>query len=64
MSLILVINPGSTSTKLSIFDNLKEIKTETLRHDGQELLKFKTIANQKNYRLSAIENFISKNNYQ
>jgi butyrate kinase len=63
MSLILVINPGSTSTKLSIFENLKELKTETLRHDSNELLKFKTIADQKNYRLQAIENFISKNNY-
>lgn len=64
MALILVINPGSTSTKLSIFDNFNELKTETLRHDPQELLKFKNIADQKNYRLKAIQEFINKNNYQ
>jgi butyrate kinase len=64
MSLILVINPGSTSTKLSIFDNLKELKTETIKHDGQELLKFKTIADQKGYRLHGIEMFIAKHKYK
>lgn len=64
MSLILVINPGSTSTKLSIFKDAHELKTKTLRHDSQVLSKFKSISEQKQYRLDAIEEFINKNNYQ
>ena len=33
MSKILVINPGSTSTKLSLFDDETEIETIDIFHD-------------------------------
>lgn len=64
MSLILVINPGSTSTKLAVFSNLKKLKSETIRHDSQKLAKFKSISQQKQYRMQVIDDFIKKNNYQ
>ena len=34
MKKILVINPGSTSTKLSIYENEKEVKTIDVFHDS------------------------------
>ena len=61
--LILVLNPGSTSTKLGIFKGTKNIKTETLRHDAKDLVKFKTIADQKDFRKDAIDKFLKKNKY-
>ena len=35
---MLVINPGSTSTKVSYFENEKNIFTESIFHDAPELL--------------------------
>ena len=32
---ILVINPGSTSTKVSVFDDDKEVFTESVFHDAK-----------------------------
>ena len=40
---ILVINPGSTSTKISLFEDDKNLFTESLFHDAPELLKFPTV---------------------
>mgnify|MGYP002649541101 CR=1 FL=1 len=34
---ILTINPGSTSTKIAIFEDEKEIFSKTLRHTAEEL---------------------------
>ena len=36
MAYILAINPGSTSTKISLFDGAKEVFTKTLRHSARE----------------------------
>ena len=35
---ILVVNPGSTSTKMAIFDDEAELVEQTIRHDADELL--------------------------
>ena len=36
MAYILAINPGSTSTKISLFDGAKEVFTKTLRHSAED----------------------------
>jgi butyrate kinase len=38
--LILAINPGSTSTKFSLFEEEKLVFEKTLRHSSEELKKF------------------------
>ena len=62
--LILVLNPGSTSTKLGIFKDTKNIVTETLRHSSDEIAKFKSIPDQKEFRKEAIEKFLKKSKYK
>jgi len=57
--LILVINPGSTSTKVAIYLNEKQIIEQTLRHDVDELKHFKTIIDQTDFRREIILNFIN-----
>lgn len=47
---ILAINPGSTSTKISVYDDSKEILTQTLRHSSEELAEFTTVAQQFKFR--------------
>ena len=48
--LILTINPGSTSTKIAIFDGEKEIYSKTLRHAASELSKYTHILDQLAFR--------------
>ncbi len=52
--MILVINPGSTSTKISLFDRTHEIFHETLRHSAEELAPFVRIADQFSFRKKLI----------
>jgi len=47
---ILSINPGSTSTKISVFTDEKPIFIETLRHDPAELDKVGSILEQDQFR--------------
>ncbi|MCS7233935.1 MAG: butyrate kinase [Synergistetes bacterium] len=56
--LILVINPGSTSTKVAIFDRDKELFSETLRHPKDELSKYARIIDQYQFRKNIILNFL------
>ncbi|MEO8167990.1 MAG: butyrate kinase [bacterium] len=48
---ILIINPGSTSTKISIAEDDRMTFSETLRHDLDELKGFTRIWDQFHYRL-------------
>lgn len=62
--LILVINPGSTSTKVAIFeDDVKKVQ-ETLRHDVEELEKFNDLMEQEDFRKEAILKFVESNGYK
>lgn len=53
---ILTINPGSTSTKIAVFEDEKELFSKTLRHSAEEIGQFQTVASQFQYR----KNIISK----
>lgn len=55
---ILVINPGSTSTKLAIFEDEKQVASKTLRHTPEELSQFKRLIDQYEFRVNAIEDFL------
>lgn len=52
---ILVINPGSTSTKVAVFDGEKELFSHTVEHDKQETLAFNTAAEQMGMRHNTIK---------
>ncbi|EOC99638.1 butyrate kinase [Caldisalinibacter kiritimatiensis] len=51
---LLIINPGSTSTKIAIFDNEKPVLEETLRHSSEELEKYEKIYDQYEFRKNII----------
>ena len=57
---ILVINPGSTSTKIAVFENEVMMFDEVIRHEKAELMKFATIPAQKDLRFNAIEQALNK----
>lgn len=51
---ILAINPGSTSTKIAVFENDKIIFLKTIRHSAEDLNRFKRITDQFEYRKDII----------
>ena len=51
---ILVINPGSTSTKIAVYMNGNVVFLKTIRHSVEELSKFKRITDQCEYRKKII----------
>ena len=51
---LLIINPGSTSTKIGVYEGEKEILEETLRHSAEEILKYDTIFDQLDFRKKVI----------
>lgn len=59
---LLIVNPGSTSTKIAIFKNYQSLYEKTLRHDVDVIGKFKSIFDQKDFRVAIIENFLQENN--
>lgn len=59
---IFVINPGSTSTKLSLFTGEEKTFDTSVTHDAQVLLSFDNINDQLPYRMQVIEEFIKENN--
>lgn len=51
---ILAINPGSTSTKVAVYEGQKLLTELTLRHSAEEIGKFKRIADQFDFRKNII----------
>lgn len=59
---ILSINPGSTSTKIAIYENEKEIMEKVIRHSTDEIEKFENIYSQKAFREQIILSTLEDNN--
>ncbi|MGL5540139.1 MAG: butyrate kinase [Erysipelotrichaceae bacterium] len=57
----LIINPGSTSTKLALFDEDQVELQHTLQHDSKELHTYSTIAEQLPMRKRVIEQWVKRN---
>ena len=46
---VLVINPGSNSTKTGVFEDETRLFEETLRHSTDEIHKYSTILDKKEH---------------
>ncbi len=51
---ILVINPGSTSTKIGVFDNERSVFEKTIRHDSEVINSYANIIDQYEFRKNTI----------
>ena len=60
---ILVINPGSTSTKIGVFAEEEMLFDVTLRHSAEELAPYATIADQKDFRKELVLNALREKNF-
>ena len=57
---ILTINPGSTSTKLAIYEDEEQIYKASIKHDTEEILKYTYVWDQFDFRLDQIRKEIEK----
>ncbi|HLR20640.1 MAG TPA: butyrate kinase [Tissierellaceae bacterium] len=62
MTKLLIINPGSTSTKIGVFQDENIIFEKTLRHSVEELKSYKKIYDQYEFRKDIILNTLKDNN--
>jgi len=60
-SLILVLNPGSTSTKVAVYRGSKQLASESIEHDKAEIEKFHRIVDQYPMRKAVIMDFLARN---
>ena len=60
---ILIINPGSTSTKIGVFEDETLLFEETLRHTTEELAGFNMIVDQKDFRKKVILDVLAEKNF-
>lgn len=59
---LLIINPGSTSTKIGVYDGENIKFEETLRHNVEELASYKKIYDQYEFRKKIIIESLEENN--
>ena len=59
---ILAINPGSTSTKVAVYEDEKELFVESIKHTDIELSKFDRVQDQYNFRKNLVKELLLKNN--
>ncbi|SHJ60352.1 butyrate kinase [Dethiosulfatibacter aminovorans DSM 17477] len=60
---ILAINPGSTSTKIALYEDEKLIQEKNITHSNEEIEKYEKITDQYEMRYSEIMNFLNEINY-
>ena len=58
MAKVLAINPGGTSTKISIFDGMEEVLSTNINHDWQQLKQFPIVFDQIDMRADNIQCFL------
>ena len=56
----LIINPGSTSTKIGVFEDTSLLFDETLRHTTEEIAQYDKIVDQIDFRKDVILNFLKE----
>ena len=59
----LIINPGSTSTKIGVFEDENLLFEETLRHSTEEIAQYATIFDQKDFRKNIIVDLLNEKNF-
>ncbi len=57
---VLTINPGSTSTKVAVYEDEQPLFVETIRHSAEEIAAFPRIADQYAFRRDAVLNLLDE----
>jgi len=59
---LLIINPGSTSTKIGVYQDEKEVFVKNLSHSSEEIARYETIYQQFEFRKEIILEVLKEEN--
>ncbi len=59
--IILAVNPGSTSTKIALYENESQLFEKTIRHSSEELAAYGDVASQFGFRKNLILEALAEN---
>lgn len=60
MKKLLIVNPGSTSTKVAVYYGSERKFSETISHPAQELQPFANVLDQADYRAGVIARYLEQ----
>lgn len=60
---ILTINPGSTSTKIAVFENETELFSQSVEHTSTDLESFLTVNEQFEFRKKTVQKILSAHRF-
>jgi len=60
---ILAVNPGSTSTKIALFEDAEEMMKKTIDHNDQDIASYPKVWDQYEYRKGEILQFIQESGF-
>lgn len=58
-----ILNLGSTSTKVAVYEGLTETARESLHHSQEDLSLFSAVPDQKEFRKEAVRSFLSRGGF-
>ncbi|MDR3265192.1 MAG: butyrate kinase [Synergistaceae bacterium] len=63
MERLLIVNSGSTSTKIAVYEDEKQVFQENVSHDTEKLKEFATVADQNEFRKDLILSVLGKHGF-
>lgn len=60
---LLTINPGSTSTKIAVYDGSRQLFVSTIRHSVDDLSRFKKVTDQFQFRKNLVVKTLKENGF-
>lgn len=61
--LILVLNPGSTSTKAAVYQDERPLLSRSIVHTNQDLAPYPTLYDQLDYRVSLVRSWLAQEGF-
>ncbi len=57
---LLILNPGSTSTKAAVYDGTRPLFSRSIPHSNQDLAPFPTLNDQLDYRVALVRGLLAQ----
>ena len=60
---LLILNPGSTSTKAAVYDGEHQTAMKSIVHTNQDLAPYPTLYDQLDYRVSLVRSWLAREGF-
>ena len=60
---LLILNPGSTSTKAAVYENDRQLAMKSIVHTNQDLAPYPTLYDQLDYRVALVRGWLAQEKF-